>query len=118
MVVMVAVQLYLEQKRRLVLFVAMAYVFVFAAMPVLADGSGNVAPMNNAAGYDIGYTTVQTTVIPTLALQADVLTSGLFTGANIILLALGGIIFLLVGLVFGGKILDAIRNMVQGLRIG
>ncbi len=58
------------------------------------------------------------TPMPTLALQADVLTSGLFTGANIILLALGGIVFLLVGLAFGGKILDAIRNMVQGLRIG
>ncbi len=111
-------RLYMEQRRRLVLFVAMAYGFILSAMPALADGSGNVAPLNNAAGYDIGYTTVQTTVIPTLALQADVLTSGLFTGANIILLALGGIIFLLVGLAFGGKILDAIRNMVQGLRIG
>jgi len=56
--------------------------------------------------------------LPTLALDPTVLTNGLFTGANIILVALGGIVFMLVGLAFGGKILDAVRNMVQGLRIG
>lgn len=56
--------------------------------------------------------------IPTLAIDGNALTSGLFQGANIILIALAGVVFLIVGLSFGGKILTAIQAMIQGLRIG
>ena len=56
--------------------------------------------------------------IPTLAIDGNALTAGLFQGANIILIALAGVVFLIVGLSFGGKILTAIQSMIQGLRIG
>lgn len=51
--------------------------------------------------------------VPTLAVDPDALQTGLFTGANIILIALGGIVFLLIGFSFGGKILRAISDFIQ-----
>ncbi len=109
---------YLETKQKLVAMLAMLFLFLMVAVPVKADGNANVPSPNVGAAFQVGYTTVQTTAIPTLALDPDVVTTGLFSGANIILVALGGIIFLIIGLSFGGKILEAVRNMVQGLRIG
>ncbi len=90
------VQHWFETRRRVASSVALALgILVFSAVAAFAQ-----------------------TPIPTLALDPDVVTTGLFSGANIILVALGGIIFLIIGLSFGGKILEAVRNMVQGLRIG
>lgn len=54
--------------------------------------------------------------IPTLALDSGSLQSGLFEGANIILAALGAIMFLIIGMTFGGKILSAIQAAINGFR--
>lgn len=51
--------------------------------------------------------------VPTLALDTAELQSGLFEGANIILVALSAIMFLLAGLAFGRNILNAIINAVK-----
>lgn len=49
----------------------------------------------------------------TLDLDADELTSGLFTGANIIIAALGAIMFILAGFRLGGQILRSIIDAVS-----
>ena len=50
---------------------------------------------------------------PTLALDPDTVQTGLFTGANIILIALGSIMFMLIGIGFGKKIFDSIGSAIQ-----
>jgi hypothetical protein len=50
----------------------------------------------------------------TLDLDADALTNGLFTGANIIIAALGTILFILAGFKLGGGILRSIVDAVSG----
>jgi len=49
----------------------------------------------------------------TLDLDPDELTSGLFTGANIIIAALGAIMFVLAGFKLGGQLLKAIMDAVS-----
>lgn len=51
--------------------------------------------------------------VPTLAVNSTIIQTGLFEGANIILVALGSIFFLLIGFAFGGKILNAIGSFIQ-----
>lgn len=51
--------------------------------------------------------------VPTLAVNSTIIQTGLFEGANIILIALGSIFFLLIGFAFGGKILNAIGSFIQ-----
>lgn len=50
----------------------------------------------------------------TLELDADTLTNGLFTGANIVIAALGAIMFILAGFKLGGGILRSIVDAVSG----
>ena len=54
--------------------------------------------------------------VPTIAIDADTVQTGLFTGANMIIGALGSIMFLLIGFQFGGNILRAIGGYVSGWR--
>lgn len=49
-----------------------------------------------------------------LELDADTLTNGLFTGANIVIAALGAIMFILAGFKLGGGILRSIVDAVSG----
>lgn len=58
------------------------------------------------------------TPVPTLALDSNQMQSGLFTGANIILVALGGVLFLIIGMTFGGKIIGMIQNAISNVKIG
>jgi hypothetical protein len=53
---------------------------------------------------------------PTLDLDPDVVTAGLFDGANIILAALGAIMFLLAGFKLGGVLLRGIVDAIGGIR--
>ena len=48
-----------------------------------------------------------------LNINATTITNGLFDGANIIIGALGAVVFLLIGFTFGAKILAAIGAFVQ-----
>lgn len=48
-----------------------------------------------------------------LNINSTVITNGLFEGANIIIGALGAVVFLLIGFTFGAKILAAIGAFVQ-----
>lgn len=48
-----------------------------------------------------------------LNINSAVITNGLFEGANIIIGALGAVVFLLIGFTFGAKILSAIGAFVQ-----
>lgn len=48
-----------------------------------------------------------------LNIDAETITAGLFSGANIIIGALGAVVFLLIGFTFGAKILSAIGAFVQ-----
>lgn len=57
------------------------------------------------------------TPIPTLAIDADALQSGLFEGANIILVALGAVMFIIIGMTFGGRILSAIQSAITSFRL-
>lgn len=51
--------------------------------------------------------------VPTLAVDADEIQTGLFTGANVILISLGAVVFLLIGFAFGGKILRMIADFIM-----
>ena len=51
--------------------------------------------------------------VPTLALSADDMQTNLFSGANIILVALGSIFFMLIGFGFGAKILRAVGDFIN-----
>lgn len=51
--------------------------------------------------------------VPTLAVDATIIQTNLFTGANIMLGALAGIFILIVGMGFGGKILRAIGDFIM-----
>lgn len=53
---------------------------------------------------------------PCLDIDADTLTSQIFDGANIIVAALGGIVFLIVGLRFGGNLLRGIGDAISNFR--
>lgn len=55
--------------------------------------------------------------IPTLAINAEALQSGLFEGANIILVALGAVMFIIIGMTFGGRILSAIQSAITSFRL-
>jgi len=54
--------------------------------------------------------------VPTLALDSATVQTGLFEGANIVVGALGAIVFLLIGFQFGSSILRAISSYIGGLR--
>lgn len=56
----------------------------------------------------------QTTPVPTLALDVTALQTGLFTGANIMLAALGAIMFIVIGITFGSGIIDKIGDAIKG----
>ena len=49
----------------------------------------------------------------TLNINSATITDGLFEGANIVIGALGAVVFLLIGFTFGAKILSAIGAFVQ-----
>lgn len=51
--------------------------------------------------------------VPTLAITADIVQTNLFSGANIMLVALAGIFMLIIGMGFGGKILKAIGEFIM-----
>ena len=51
--------------------------------------------------------------VPTIAINVNAIQSGLFTGANVILIALGTVVFLLIGFAFGGKILRMIADFIM-----
>lgn len=53
----------------------------------------------------------------TLNLDTEMIQTGLFQGANIILGALGVVMFLMIGMKFGGIIIRAISSAIDGLRI-
>lgn len=53
---------------------------------------------------------------PCLDINADTLASQIFSGANIIVAALGGIVFLIVGLRFGGSLLRGIGDAIESFR--
>jgi len=59
---------------------------------------------------------MQTDPVPTLAIDANVVQTGLFTGANMMLVALGSIVFLLIGFQFGGSILRAVASYIGSWR--
>lgn len=82
--------------RKLLVIVALALVLTFIASPAFAQ----TPP-----------------AIPTLAIDADTLQSGLFEGANIILVALGAVMFIIIGMTFGGRILSAIQSAITSFRL-
>lgn len=56
--------------------------------------------------------------VPTLAVDATIIQTNLFTGANIMLGALAGIFILIVGMGFGGKIMAAIGDFIMRFAFG
>ncbi len=54
----------------------------------------------------------------TLDLDANTMTTNLFQGANIIIVALGAVMFLLAGFKLGTALLHGILNIVGNIRIG
>jgi hypothetical protein len=54
-------------------------------------------------------------VRPTLELDVDTMLYYMFEGANIIIVALGAVVFLTIGFVLGRKILDLIRQAISSL---
>ena len=52
---------------------------------------------------------------PTLELDVDTMLYYMFEGANIIIVALGAVVFLTIGFVLGRKILDLIRQAISSL---
>jgi len=54
---------------------------------------------------------------PSLNIDTDAMVAGLMEGANIILAALGVVMFLLIGMKLGGVIIRAISSAIDGLRI-
>lgn len=69
------------------------------------------------AGPAFAQTPDPTAVIPTLAIDSYALQSGLFQGANIILVALGAVMFIIIGMTFGGRILSAIQSAITSFRL-
>ena len=66
-----------------------------------------------AVVYMASYGTATAYGANSLNINADTITDGLFDGANIIIGALGAVVFLLIGFTFGAKILAAIGAFVQ-----
>lgn len=87
------------KRKQLVLFIALALVLMFVASPALAQTPDPTSP------------------IPTLAIDSGALQSGLFEGANIILVALGAVMFIIIGMTFGGRILSAIQSAITSFRL-
>lgn len=52
---------------------------------------------------------------PTLDLDVDTMLFYIFEGANIIIVALGAVVFLTIGFILGKKILDLIRSAISSL---
>ena len=52
---------------------------------------------------------------PTLELDVDTMLFYIFEGANIIIVALGAVVFLTIGFILGKKILDLIRSAISSL---
>jgi type II secretory pathway component PulF len=80
-------------KRKVTIAIVTVFVMALFAVPTFASGFQDP--------------------VPTLALSADAVQSGLFTGANIMLGALGAILFLVIGIGFGKKIFDVIGNAIS-----
>lgn len=57
------------------------------------------------------------TSTPALALDTDMITTQLFEGANIIIGALGVVMFLIAGISFGGRVMRYIVDAVTNFRI-
>lgn len=87
------------------------FVALFLALTLVASSGNASASFDPNIEYDLTAGIMMT--VPTLAVNGDTMQTGLFTGANIILVALGGIVFLLIGFSFGGKILRAISDFIQ-----
>ena len=65
------------------------------------------------AGFVLTMASPSFAQVPTLAVDATIIQTNLFTGANIMLGALAGIVILSVGMGFGGKILRAIGDFIM-----
>lgn len=90
------------------LVLALVFVFAFTAfVPV-----GNVMAQDCVDGQ-----TTDPTPEPCLEVDADEMTADIFAGANIILVALGGIFFLVIGLSFGGMLIKFIGNAILGFKL-
>lgn len=88
------------------------FVALFLALTLVAS-SGNASAFDDPLNPEYDLTAGIMMTVPTLAVNANQIQTGLFTGANTILLALGAIVFLLIGFSFGGKILRAISDFIQ-----
>lgn len=89
------------------LVLALVFTFAFAAFPV-----GSAYAQDCVDGQ-----TTDPTPEPCLEVDADEMTSDIFAGANIILVALGGIFFLVIGLSFGGMLIKFIGNAILGFKL-
>lgn len=71
--------------------------------------------MSNTASFAAGalQTEGETVTRPTLALDVNEMLYWMFEGANIIIVALGAVVFLTIGFVLGRKILEILSNVVD-----
>ena len=83
----------------------------YTVLPVLAV----VVALAAGAGPAFAQASVPT---DTLVLDADMVTSGLFQGANIMIMVLGTIIFLLAGFKFGVSIMQGILRLISNISLG
>jgi hypothetical protein len=81
------------------LYVASLFVFLFLSATAVGAQEGDPEPV----------------VRPTLELDTNTMLFYMFEGANIIIVALGAVVFLTIGFVLGRKILELIRNAIQSL---
>ena len=83
----------------------------YTVLPVLAV----VVALAAGAGPAFAQTSVPTN---TLMIDTTMITSGLFQGANIMILALGAVIFLMAGFKFGAQLMQGILRLIGNISVG
>lgn len=97
----------------LVLMLAMFGVYSFAPT---AAGVGATEASNPLVCVSPGVDDISGD--PCLLLDGTTLTEGLFSGANVIIVALGAIMFLLAGFMLGGNILTSVVGIISRFKFG
>lgn len=71
--------------------------------------------LSNSGASAAGFLQEEPVERPTLALDVNEMLYWMFEGANIIIVALGAVVFLTIGFVLGRKILELIRSAISSL---
>ncbi len=94
------------------LFMAWLWTHRLTVVPVL------LAAVVLAAGVAPTFAQASSVPTDTLIIDVEMVTSGIFQGANIMIVVLGAIIFLMAGFKFGVALMQGILRLIGNISIG